>query len=724
MVFVQIKDDGSLLNSGIESHPVVQIRHSEGQLCCDIPCGECDTGTLPPTVTVELSNNFPNTAVLSLIDLVFEASFGSGATAHANGSGGEHDEVPLNVGPITSVTVADPGSGYAVLGRVAPTLPFDSVMRMGGSFEASPGTGFAGTFTLTETLEAVGTIGNKRWAITGMTISNGGSGYGGGEGGGGNFGNDVAFALATEGDTDSRYGLIEGPNPQTSPVALLAVTINAVDIIDAGSGYTNGESIVFGGQAGSGAAGTISVNGSGEITGVAITAGGTAYRCATASVSSGSGAILRPSGVVSSVVFGEFESFYAWKEDEDEDPNVAVFTVTPDQARSSAISISQVGTGATFTVNIDDDPVSPQFGQIESVSVNSGGSGYFAWMQKRTLCCNDFWGGKTFVLKRNLNGPCEPCVYSHRMCGVGSKALVAFTYNGPDEYSTVTITPSDSLICITAFTADVLLTDCSDDEAVLVHIDDSDVEGPTATITFPGDAYDEYYFNPGGNQMSCDICCKGDSLVPTELSATLTAINTGTPIWTNATCPQTTWNGTYVLTNSNSGALSYSYDDENIELVIAIGVCAEQGLNGFFPTDNLWDASVGASDQKGPLGFQVCDECHRKCRMSWGLKVKCGDDSQVFDALTRYGGFRSTLNDFWVNQERDVFAAYEPPETWPGDLYGGIALDLSSSQMGCAEICIEGPTCDLTGISEPMGYTPFTYAKGYLAVWPLFTLDT
>jgi len=722
MVAVQLKADGSLLDSGIESHPVIQIKHSDAQPCCDIPCGNCDTGELPKTCTVTLSNNFPNTAVLSLIDLVFAASFGSGATAHANGSGGEPDEVPLNVGPITSVTVADPGSGYAVLGRVAPTFTLDSVMRIGlGSYYAAPGTGFAGTFTLTETVDA---LANKRWAITGMTISNGGSGYGGGIQGSGNEGNDVAFALATVGDTDSRYGLIEGPYPQSSSVALLAVTINAVEIIDAGSGYTNGESIVFGGQAGSGAAGAISVNGSGEITGVTITAGGTAYRCATASVSSGSGAILRPSGVVSSVVVGEFESFYAWKEDEDEPPNVATVTITLEQLRSSALSISQVGAGATFTVNIDSDPVSPQFGQIESVSVGSGGSGYYAWMSKRTLCCNDFWGGKTFVLKRNLNGPCEPCVYSHRMCGVGSDSLVAFTYNGPDEYSTVTITPSGSLICITAFTADVLLTDCSDAEAVLVHVDDSDVDGPTATITFPGAAYNEYYFNPGGNQISCDICCKGASLVPSELSATLTAINTGTPIWTNTECSQGTWDGTYVLTNSATNSLLYSYEDENIQLVISIGVCAEQGVSGFSPTGNLWNANAGASDQKGGLGFQVCDECHRKCRMSWGLTVKCGYDVQVFPALTHFNGFRSTLNDFWVNQERDVSASYEPPETWGGDLHGGIALDLSSPQMGCAEICIEGPTCDLTGHSEPMGYAPFTYAKGYLAVWPLFTLDT
>ena len=724
MVKLQINAaNGSLVNTGLETRAVIQIAHSEAQSCCDIPCGNCDTGELPKTCTVTLSNNFPNTAVLSLIDLVFAASFGSGATAHANGSGGEPDEVPLNVGPITSVTVANPGSGYAVLGRVAPTFTLDSVQRIVlGSYDATPGTGFAGTFTLAETLDA---IGNKRWAITGMTISNGGSGYGGGTQGPGNEGNDVAFALATAGDTDSRYGLIEGPYPQTSAIALLAVTINAVDIIDAGSGYTNGESIVFGGQAGSGAAGTISVNGSGAITGVTITAGGTAYRCATASVSSGSGAILRPSGVVSSVVVGQFESFFAWKEDEDEAPNVATVTVTLEQLRSSAISISQVGTGATFTVNIDDDPVSPQFGQIESVSVDSGGSGYFAWMDQRTLCCNDFWGGKSFVLKRNLNGPCQPCVFSHRMCGVGSDALVAFTYNGPDEYSTVTITPSGSNICLTAFTADVLLTDCSDDEAVLVHVDDSDVDGPTATITFPGDAYDEYYFNPGGNQISCDICCKGDSLVPSELSATLTATNTGTPIWTNATCPQTTWDGTYVLTNvSNGNQLAYSYVDENIELVISIGVCAGQGVSSFYPTDNLWNTGAGASDQKGSLGFQVCDECHRKCKMSWGLTVKCGEGVQVFPSLTHYGGFRTALNDQYVQAFRAISAGYNPPETWIGDLYGGIALDSPSSQIGCADICIEGPTCDLAGHSEQMGSAPFVSGFGYLAVWPLFTLDT
>ena len=142
-----------------------------------------------------------------------------------------------------------------------------------------------------------------------------------------------------------------------------------------------------------------------------------------------------------------------------------------------------------------------------------------------------------------------------------------------------------------------MLTDCSDDQAVLVHIDDSDVEGPTATITFPGDAYDEYYFNPGGNGISCDICCKGDSLVPSELSATLTAINTGTPIWTNATCPQTKWDGTYVLTNGATNSLLYSYDDENIQLVISIGVCAEQGWSSF-PQQPIYGTPMQAQATK------------------------------------------------------------------------------------------------------------------------------
>ena len=158
-------------------------------------------------------------------------------------------------------------------------------------------------------------------------------------------------------------------------------------------------------------------------------------------------------------------------------------------------------------------------------------------------------------------------------------------------------------------------------------------------------------------------------------------------------------------------------------LSAALAIMMATGLTCLAEDQNA-EVKAGANDQTGPLGFQVCDECHRKCRMSWGLTVKCGEDSQAFDALTRYGGFRNEVNDSWVQSERATAAAYVPPETWIGDLYGGIALDDPSSQMGCAEICIQGPTCDLTGHSEPVGYAPFTDGKGYLAVWPLFTLDT
>ena len=110
--------------------------------------------------------------------------------------------------------------------------------------------------------------------------------------------------------------------------------------------------------------------------------------------------------------------------------------------------------------------------------------------------------------------------------------------------------------------------------------------------------------------------------------------------------------------------------------------------------------------------------------MSWGLTVKCGEGVQVFPSLTHYNGFRTALADQYVQALREIYAAYDPPETWIGDLYGGIALDSPSSQIGCADICIQGPICDLTGHSEPMGYAPFFYALGYLAVWPLFTIDT
>jgi hypothetical protein len=95
-----------------------------------------------------------------LISLTFSSCFGGGAAGRVTAPGGDPD---TGKGPISAVSLTSSGSGYAKLGRVAPTLTIS-----GGS-----GTGATFTPTLASTDDACGV---PTWSLSSVAFK-GGTGY-------------------------------------------------------------------------------------------------------------------------------------------------------------------------------------------------------------------------------------------------------------------------------------------------------------------------------------------------------------------------------------------------------------------------------------------------------------------------------------------------------------------------------------------------------------------
>lgn len=143
-------------------YPVGMMLGSDCSACCG--CAACDTGVLPPTLTLTLDGFTEQTAGPDLITLTFSSCFGGGAAGRVTAPGGDRD---TDKGPISTVTLTNPGMGYAQLGRVAPTI------TLGGG----GGTGATFTPTLAKTDDACGI---PTWSITSVSTS-GGTGYEDGE---------------------------------------------------------------------------------------------------------------------------------------------------------------------------------------------------------------------------------------------------------------------------------------------------------------------------------------------------------------------------------------------------------------------------------------------------------------------------------------------------------------------------------------------------------------
>lgn len=152
------------------------------QPCCEAadPC--CPTGKLPDTVTVTFEGpqgtkvEGPN-----LLGLAFSACYGSGAEGTATAPGGDigSDFTPLTKGPISAVALTKAGSGYAKLGRQAPTLTLANSSTQPAAVSIS----------LSQQQDACGI---DYWAVSSISVTSGGHGYADG---------DTLTLTAASGDT-------------------------------------------------------------------------------------------------------------------------------------------------------------------------------------------------------------------------------------------------------------------------------------------------------------------------------------------------------------------------------------------------------------------------------------------------------------------------------------------------------------------------------------------
>lgn len=224
-------------------YPIGFMLGSTCSPCCGNPCTLCTTGSLPDTVTVTFDGFTDQTPGPDLISLSFSACFGGGASARVTAPGGDPD---TDKGPISAVSLTNAGSGYAKLGRVAPTVSVS-----GGS-----GTGATFTPTITSSNDACGV---PSWSIASVAVK-AGTGYVDGE--------QLTVTIA-DGDTEATAASVIVNTTRTQPTltasaspgsgAVLSVTLSenygspttwgvaSVSVTNGGTGYTDGDTLTFAG---------------------------------------------------------------------------------------------------------------------------------------------------------------------------------------------------------------------------------------------------------------------------------------------------------------------------------------------------------------------------------------------------------------------------------------------------------------------------------------------
>ena len=178
-----------------------------GSVCggCCAPCTACTQGKLPETMTVTLDNYPGEYHGPALCVLSFSACYGSGATGFATAPGGYFDataEHASNVGPLSALTLSGGGSGYAILGRVAPTL----------TATADTGSGAELTVVLSTAKDACDV---DYWSVASVTIDKAGLGA--------VEGTPVTIALG-EGDTAAAFAAATLHTARTIPTCTATPT--------------------------------------------------------------------------------------------------------------------------------------------------------------------------------------------------------------------------------------------------------------------------------------------------------------------------------------------------------------------------------------------------------------------------------------------------------------------------------------------------------------------
>ena len=495
---------------------------------------------------------------------------------------------------VDSITVTDGGSGYSdeqtlnvILGPddvdLDPTTLEIKTVRDDPTLFAQAGSGSGGSgAVLVVNVVQSGDI----WAVASITVTNGGSGY-------------------TQGET---FSILPSAGQTVSPASVTAnVTggvITSFTIGDAGeyfldTGVIDEVQVVYGGSY---------YKDTGVIESVDIDSAGIYYKAL---------------GDIASINLSNGGEYYA--EDPDGTPHVAAVTVSLSQIDPSD------GAGATFTVNVDDDPDSPTFGDIASVTVTNGGSGYEAVGYPNTWCMGDYMNGREFVLARSkffgsfFNIPSYACEYRAYLCnpvalGTYSSAAIVFEYR--EDTSTE---PAKSLLQgpLVSLTTEEQIANCS---SFTLEFPDKAQSVPafndvTATVVSGGGSVEDATGSPvvpsiaGGSSHAtgvCGSCCLNEEATPAEITINLEYLiesSFGRPA-----------EGDYVLsrgsrlisTNANTtlweGGFPYVFEGTTYAFTLeaAIEPCATLSNTG----PGLLHTFVAAD----------CDDtCYKKCRLRINL---------------------------------------------------------------------------------------------------------
>lgn len=567
---------------------------------------------------------------------------------------------------ISGITVDDGGTGYsdgdyATVGLGSGDVEQSQSLLVIHTVRDEPELTLSGPADLTVNVVSLGGT-PETWEVDSITVTDGGSGYIDGQFLNVNLGPDDvdlgggAYLINTVRDEPTLFAQAQFGSGGAGAVLSVSVSqsgnvwvVSSVTVANGGTGYTDGEQfgiLPSAGQTVWAASVTANVTG-GVITSFTINYAGEYFLDTgvinTVDVLYG-GSFFRDTGVIESVeIFtaglyykdlGDIESinlsdggaYYA--EDPDGTPHVAAVTVSLDQIAPSD------GTGASFTVNVDDDPDSPTFGEIASVTVDSGGSGYEAVGVPNQYCMGEYMNGREFVLARSkffggaFASPLYACQYRAYLCdplsavrtrfgeiilGSYDSSSIVFEYR-QDSATSVLSGPEVSL------TTEEQIDDCSDfvmdfPAGSAYYAGQSPAfNSVTATVSSGGGIVEDVIGSPVVPQSSdgaghyhpagvCGSCCL--NAAPTPVEVTVSVENLVEDPVTGSLA-----DGDYVMIRDpNSEFLSPYFGNDN--------ATTWRALRGFWviiePCATL--VGTGSATPNEYIDAGCGDTCYRKCRL-------------------------------------------------------------------------------------------------------------
>lgn len=420
--------------------------------CTNTPTCSCDGSDAGPITEVLLTNGGSCYATFGREEptvLAF-ASVGTGAELEVTLTEGT-DDCGLPAWSVSSVSVIEPGSGY-VLGLITLTVVAPGIESQEGfaeitaltpqeptgfvlSSQSQVGSGAVFVVTVTQSGSSP-----DRWAISAVAVTSGGSGYIDG-----NFLvvdavhpliEEVAAVLLLRtvreppeldafpfsGGSGAAF-LISVIQSGSSPDIFSADTIT---VTSPGSGYVNGDTFqIFptSGVTDSPGFATATVDGGGGLLALTVTDGGEFYI---------------DTGVVESV---EVQSGGAYYNGDGIDEVTVTFPgeyYLPNRdlpALSAVVTIFdgtcfRSGSAAEITATVDDDVDSDTFGQVISLNIVNGGSGYLSWTYLPG--CLDRLNGESLVLR--ASDPHKLITLEVQSCYGSGACLEVETFLPPCEY--------------------------------------------------------------------------------------------------------------------------------------------------------------------------------------------------------------------------------------------------------------------------------------------------